>query len=355
MSVGLVFDKDRTPGARTREGLESFLAQHRSSRDLMEGAVFEDFQAYAHLPYHSDVFFSKDRWAMTGEAAAFVDPFYSPGSDFIATANEFTASLIESELSGDAALVADKVDAFNQYYRFKYESVLRLYIGQYPIFGSFEVFRLKYLLDFNNYYNLVVWPYMADKLTDTRWLREELRISDRILQAISVMGGHFAKMGEELRLRGEYFARNEGEWANGLNGVNQFETRLGPMLDPEFRKAEADKAFGSVMAAALERCTELPGLGRRERVLRELTVPTVTLLKEMSESSVASLLGRIGAKMTRELRDEYPNAGIERVVVGKGDPVLEGACVGRADYEAIATRAKAMWDAEGDSLAHRVL
>jgi hypothetical protein len=355
MSVGVVFDKARVTGPRSREELEKFLAGHRSSRELMEGAVFEDYQGYAHLPYYSDHFFSKDRWAVVGESGAFADPFYSPGSDFITTANEFTMSLMLSELDGDASAVAEKVEVYNQYYKFKYESVLRLYVGQYPIFGSFETFRLKYLLDFNNYYNLVVWPYMADKLTDTRWLRDELKISDRILQAISGMGGHLVKMADHLRSKGRYFAQNEGHWANGLNGVDQFQTRLGPVLDPDFRKAEVDMAFGSVMAAALESVTELPDLGRRERVLAELNVQTVTLFKEINDETVKSLLGRVGAKITRDLRAEWPAAGIERVVLGKGEPQIEGPCVATADFPAIATRAKAMWDAEGDTLVRRQL
>ena len=43
MSVGVVYDKDRiSNGPRTREEMEAFLSTHRSSRDLMEGAIFED-------------------------------------------------------------------------------------------------------------------------------------------------------------------------------------------------------------------------------------------------------------------------------------------------------------------------
>ena len=37
--------------------------------------------------YSSERVFSKDRWACTGEAALFADPFYSPGTDLIAVAN----------------------------------------------------------------------------------------------------------------------------------------------------------------------------------------------------------------------------------------------------------------------------
>jgi hypothetical protein len=105
----------------------------------------------------------------------------------------------------------------------------------------------------------------------------------------------------------------------------------------------------------LERYTAIPGLGRRQRLLDELTVPTVTLFKEMNEATVGSLLGRAGAKITRELRAEYPSAGIERVVVGKDDPMLEGSCVGTSEHATIAARAKALWDHEGESIADRRL
>ena len=43
---------------------------------------------------------SADRWGMVGEAGAFVDPLYSPGTDFIAFANCFTTELIRTEREG---------------------------------------------------------------------------------------------------------------------------------------------------------------------------------------------------------------------------------------------------------------
>ena len=43
-------------------------------------------------------FSGSDRWCLVGEAGAFLDPFYSPGSDFIALSNTFTTDLITREL-----------------------------------------------------------------------------------------------------------------------------------------------------------------------------------------------------------------------------------------------------------------
>jgi flavin-dependent dehydrogenase len=356
MSVGVVFDKDRIPnGPRSREQMEAFLNEHRSSRDLMQGAVFEDFQSYAHLPYTTDTFFSEDRFALTGEAGAFTDPFYSPGSDFIATSNEFITELILTDLAGDDAAFREKVQAYNAYYRFKYESTLLLYTGMYPIFGSFEIYRLKYLLDFNNYYNLVLWPFLAGQLTRVDWIREELKFTDLVLRALKTMGDHFSRMGDDLRGRGEYFAQNEGRWANGLNGVAQLQDRIGPALDPAARQAEVNKAYGSVFAAVLERMAGEAGLSNRARVLSELGLPQVLVFKEISEQTTGRFLDRIGSRMARELKQEFPS--LERVVLGRAGAGLSvvGPAQGTAEHAAATVRAQALWDTQGDSLAHVML
>lgn len=358
MSVGAVYDKDiLTNGPRTREDFETFLDSHRSSRDLMRGAVFEDFQGYAHLPYHSDLFFSKDRWALTGEAGAFVDPFYSPGSDFIATANEFITSLILAEMDhGKDEGFNERIGLYNDYYKFKYESTLRLYIKLYRIFGCYEVYRLKYLLDFNNYYNLVVWPFMADKLTNPEWLREELKFTDLVLRAQSNMADHFIRLGEKLRASGEYFSQNEGRFSNGLCGVSQFETRLGPALDHDFRRAQVDKVYGSVFGALMERMVDSPGLTDRAPVLSELKLPQVVVFKEIDNSSVTRFMERVSAKMLSDLKKEFPGTDLRKIELSPGTansgPALffDGPSdTGQAQQ--ISARARELWQTPANSLA----
>ena len=45
--------------------------------------------------------YSPDRWALIGEAGLFTDPFYSPGSDFIAMGNDYVVDLVRRERNGD--------------------------------------------------------------------------------------------------------------------------------------------------------------------------------------------------------------------------------------------------------------
>ncbi len=46
------------------------------------------------------------RWSLVGEAGAFLDPFYSPGSDFIAISNTLTTDLVCRYLDGEDVVFA---------------------------------------------------------------------------------------------------------------------------------------------------------------------------------------------------------------------------------------------------------
>ena len=69
-----------------------------------------DFRAMKDYSYSSERVFSKDRWACTGEAALFADPFYSPGTDLIGVANTLICDLIGRDFAGE-----HDVDRINRY------------------------------------------------------------------------------------------------------------------------------------------------------------------------------------------------------------------------------------------------
>ena len=374
MSVGVVYDKDRCPdGPRSREEMEAFLERHRAPRDLMKGAVFEDFRTYAHLPFHSETYFSADRWALTGEAGAFTDPFYSPGSDFIATANDLITSIITKDYAergddaasaiagGEGGKLAELVGLSNAFYKLKYESSIALYANQYPIFGSQEIYRLKYLLDFHNYYNLVYWPFLADKLSDPAWLKEEIGFAEYVVKAVKGFGDHFARLGEELRARGEYHQGNRGLFLDALDAVRQLDRKITPTLDQEFRKAQLDRAHAEVFAAIVERMLRVPGLAGRERVVGELSLPIALALKQVDETCLSRLLQRVAGRLTRDVRERFPDAGVEQVTL-EVDPPGKGArgarevrvsVTGPGEGEtkaAIVAHARALWDTPAESI-----
>ena len=62
----------------------------------------EDFLKVENFSYGcKQEFDGAKRWALVGEAGAFLDPFYSPGSDFISISNTLSTDLITRELDGE--------------------------------------------------------------------------------------------------------------------------------------------------------------------------------------------------------------------------------------------------------------
>ena len=57
--------------------------------------------ALNHFPHGCARVFSNERWALTGEAGVFTDPFYSPGSDFIGIGNDLITEMILRDGDGD--------------------------------------------------------------------------------------------------------------------------------------------------------------------------------------------------------------------------------------------------------------
>ena len=98
-SFGIVADGDLHPFARINRferALDWLREFEPQCADVVEAhaAELEDFLALQHFAHGCARVFSADRWALVGEAGVFTDPFYSPGSDFIAMGNDYVTDLI---------------------------------------------------------------------------------------------------------------------------------------------------------------------------------------------------------------------------------------------------------------------
>ena len=108
--------------------------------------------------------FSADRWAMTGEAGAFLDPFYSPGSDFIAIANTYITMLVGHDLAGEP--VAPWARLYERLFFSFYENTLQMYRGQYHLFGDPEVMPIKVVWDYAYYWGVLCQLMFQNRLGD---------------------------------------------------------------------------------------------------------------------------------------------------------------------------------------------
>ncbi|MCZ6465075.1 MAG: tryptophan 7-halogenase [Proteobacteria bacterium] len=233
-------------GLRTPEGFRAFLDEHRAIRDLLADAKMVDVSSYSQIAYGTRRFFHPDRWGLTGEAATSLDPFYSPGGDFIALENDFLVDLIRRDFAGeDRAALAEQCDLYDRFMKFRHEATLLLFRNLYDCMGSMELARVKWDFDIGCYYNLWVHSYMRDEHLNPSWLRRQLRLEELVLQSLRNFSDLFQQCEAALRTRGEYFRENEGCFYHGLNHIDFVEEVGQPRTRKEVFRRQA-KIFNSV-------------------------------------------------------------------------------------------------------------
>ncbi len=220
-SVGLVGHKEIfRRGIRTQEGFRAFLDEHRAPSFLMEGSTPLDLEGYTQLAYGTKQFFSEDRWGLLGDAGAFTDPFYSPGSDFIGIECDFLTDLIKRDRAGDAAgELAERTRTYDAFMRFRWEATMRIYRGLYSTFGSYELMKVKFNFDFGCYFNLWFDPFARDLHLDLKFLQGELRKQSETLTALQNFADLFRRVEADLRARGAYHRGNLGNYNVGVDTV----------------------------------------------------------------------------------------------------------------------------------------
>jgi flavin-dependent dehydrogenase len=172
-SLGIVCDAKMHPldTMNTHAKAMSWLREHQpgvaASIEKSDFAL-QDFLFLRHFSYGCKQVFSGDRWALTGEAGLFLDPFYSPGSDFIAISNTYICDLVEKDRAGLS--FAPFAAIYQQLYFSFYESTLSLYQDQYPLFGDAQVMPVKVIWDYTFYWALLAPLFFSQRLTDIAML-----------------------------------------------------------------------------------------------------------------------------------------------------------------------------------------
>jgi flavin-dependent dehydrogenase len=174
-SVGIVCDANTHPLAtmNTFEKAMDWLEVHQPRLfDELDGKrdKLQDFAFFKRFSYGCKQLFSGQRWALTGEAGLFLDPFYSPGSDFIAIANTYICELVARDRSGRSIEAYARL--YDQIFHSFYESTLALYQGQYAIFGDAEVLPVKVVWDYTYYWGVLAQLFFQGRIADLRALSD---------------------------------------------------------------------------------------------------------------------------------------------------------------------------------------
>ena len=187
-SVGIVADPALQPleSMNTFERVLDWLRVHQPALARAVAAQHDkllDFAFLRNVSYGCKQVFSADRWALTGEAGVFLDPFYSPGSDFIAIANRYIVELIARDRADE--VLAQHARRYESLYSSFYRNMLSLYRGQYALFGDAEVMSIKVIWDYAYYWGVLCPLAIGDRVTDLA-LFGELRARFETAQALNL-------------------------------------------------------------------------------------------------------------------------------------------------------------------------
>ena len=147
--------------------------------------LLQDFMFFRNFSYGCSRVFSAQRWALTGEAGLFLDPFYSPGSDFIAIGNTYITELIALDRAGRP--LGAHAQIYDQIYHSFYDSTLALYTDQYALFGDPEVLPVKVIWDYAYYWGVLAQLFFQGRLADLAALgalRDELAQCQKLNLAV---------------------------------------------------------------------------------------------------------------------------------------------------------------------------
>lgn len=168
-SLGIVCDAAMHPldTINTHAKAMAWLREHqpRAAQALDDPAhAVRDFRFLRHYSHDCKQVFSADRWAITGEAGLFLDPFYSPGSDFIAISNGYICELVAKDRAGQR--IGAHAELYQQLLFSFFDNTMTLYRDQYPLFGDKLVMPLKVMWDYTYYWSVLAPLYTSGKIGD---------------------------------------------------------------------------------------------------------------------------------------------------------------------------------------------
>ncbi|HUF17067.1 MAG TPA: tryptophan 7-halogenase, partial [Thermoanaerobaculia bacterium] len=222
-SIGVVFDKRllslHESGNRQQDFVD-FLRAIPSLAELLADAEprFEDLRSYSTLAYVTRQYMGSG-WALVGDAAAFLDPYYSPGLDHAAFSVEATVALVKADADGEdiTARIAEHNETFLRSYDRFFKAV---YVDKYYYMGEADLLTAAFLLDTGQYYIFVVMP--AYRIFKKFFWMPVLGPKPAFLSyhMMALYNRRFTKIAQKRLDAGEAGARNDGRRIKAYYNLN---------------------------------------------------------------------------------------------------------------------------------------
>jgi flavin-dependent dehydrogenase len=252
-SIGIVADGDLHPYSRINR-FERALDWLREFEPQCAAVVeqyadrLEDFLALKHYAHSCERVHSPDGWSLVGEAGVFTDPFYSPGSDFIAIGNDFAADLIVTTAAGAPIdELGERAEAFNTTHLRLFDAFLRLYSHQYPLMGNAQVMTAKAAWD-----NGAYWAIPALLYFQRRYTRPEFMASiDALMRRFFVLHARMQQFLHAWDLADQPHYEDAAANVVSIEWLRRLQASLaGPRMDDAPLRARLEQNFAELESFA---------------------------------------------------------------------------------------------------------
>ena len=151
---------------------------HRMLEPLGHGEGLLDFKILKHYAHHTERIYSTDRWGVTGESGAFLDPLYSPGTDFIAMNNSWLSDLILREIAGEN--ITARVSIYEQSHLAIVDSWIPVYQNKYLLMGNTQIMVIKIFWDWATYWAVPAHLFANKAFTNLRILKDLFAVQNSL-------------------------------------------------------------------------------------------------------------------------------------------------------------------------------
>lgn len=151
-----------------------------------------DFKVMKEFAHDCKQFFSSDRWVITGEASTFLDPFYSPGNDFIALSNTWITDLVSRDFKGEN--IDLRVKVYENTQRKLVDGWFSLYRNLYTLLANPQVMLAKIIWDWSTYWSVLTPLYVNKGYTSLKVLKAYSSKSDDLGKRFDALNRQLQKL-----------------------------------------------------------------------------------------------------------------------------------------------------------------
>ncbi len=316
-SIGLVIHEDTHSFAdvRSLKGVRAFLEEHEP---VLAQHVFStpalDFLSIRDYSHNVGRAFSPDGWALVGEAGAFVDPLYSPGTDYIAFANAFAGEVIRADYAGED--VAERCQILSLQYRALVSGNADVYRTASKVYGHGRAMLTKIYWD-----NFAYWSFPCQY-----FMRRLYELKGPAHARVTEIGQRFVQLSQYAQnLLGAWAELVPEEPIPGFFEMPGFPSILIDVHCALHEDATADEATQTMAMRA----------DQAEEILAELLV---RVLQEVGSERAASVFEKAGCArwQIQVAADRVENAELTGMARRRGLSTLGRdveRCLGRPSFQ----------------------